>query len=140
VSGLLAVITPTLHLLAGQLPAQAPQGNNRIAAQAAIGTFFSIHILIAGLISGAGELAPAIEFLGYMRQRRRYDRLARGLGHFMTLYFSVSSTIAILLITVLLVGFWPTSGTTPGSHCAATSRCTWRSAACSLSPHSCRST
>ena len=105
-SGLLAVITPTLHLLAGQLPAQAPQGNNRIAAQAAIGTFFSIHILIAGLISGAGELAPAIEFLGYMRQRRRYDRLARGLGHFMTLYFSVSSTIAILLITVLLVGYW----------------------------------
>jgi cytochrome bd-type quinol oxidase subunit 1 len=105
-SGLIAAIVPAVHQLAAQLPAQAPQGNNRVAAQAAIGTFFSIHILIAGLISGAGELGPAIEFLGYMRQRRRYDRLARSLGHFMTLYFSVSSTIAILLITVLLVGFW----------------------------------
>lgn len=105
-SGLLAVIIPALHHLAAQLPAQAPQGDNRIAAQATIGTLFSIHILIAGLVSGAGELAPAIEFLGYVRQRRRYDRLARGLAHFMTLYFSVSSTIALLLITVLLVGFW----------------------------------
>ena len=95
-----------MHQLAAQLPSQAPQGNNRIAAQAAIGTLFSVHILIAGLVSGAGELAPAIEFLGYVRQRRRYDRLAHGLGRFMTLYFSVSSTIAILLITVLLVGFW----------------------------------
>src|SRR5919198_1637504 len=97
-SELLAVISPALHALASSLPAQAPQGNNRIAAQAAIGTLFSVHILIAGLVSGAGELGPAIEFLGFVRQRRRYDRLARGLGHFMTLYFSVSSTIAILLI------------------------------------------
>jgi cytochrome d ubiquinol oxidase subunit I len=105
-SELLAVISPALHVLASSLPAQAPQGNSRVAAQAAIGTLFSVHILIAGLVSGAGELGPAIEFLGFVRQRRRYDRLARGLGHFMTLYFSVSSTIAILLITVLLVGFW----------------------------------
>ena len=102
----MAALSPALHALASSLPAQAPQGNNRVAAQAAIGSLFSIHILIAGLVSGAGELAPAIEFLGYVRQRRRYDRLAHGLGHFMTLYFSVSSTIAILLITVLLVGFW----------------------------------
>jgi cytochrome bd ubiquinol oxidase subunit I len=106
VTGLLAVISPALHLLATSLPAQAPQGNNRVAAQVAIGSLFSVHILIAGLVSGAGELGPAIEFLGFVRQRRRYDRLAKGLGHFMTLYFSVSSTIAILLITVLLIGFW----------------------------------
>ncbi len=103
---LLAAIGPALHTLASELPSQAPQGNNRIAAQAAIGSLFSIHILIAGLVSGAGELAPAIEFLGFVRQRRRYDRLARGLARFMVYYFSVSSTIAILLITVLLVGFW----------------------------------
>ena len=103
----MAAVVPAVHQLAGStLPSQAPQGNNRLAAQAAIGTLFSIHILVAGLVSGAGELAPAIEFLGYVRQRRRYDRLAHGLGRFMTLYFSVSSTIAILLITVLLVGFW----------------------------------
>ena len=103
---LLAILAPALHTLEAQLPAQAPQGNNLIAAQAAIGSLFSLHILIAGLVSGAGELAPAIEFMGYVRQRRRYDRLARGLGRFMVYYFSVSSTIAILLITVLLVGFW----------------------------------
>jgi len=106
VNPLLAIIGPALHLLQGQLPASAPQGSNIVAAQAAIGSLFSLHILIAGLVSGAGELGPAIEFLGYVRQRRRYDRLAHGLGRFITLYFSVSSTIAILLITVLLVGFW----------------------------------
>ena len=105
-SELLAVITPALHALASPLSAQPPQGNNRIAAQVAIGSLFSLHILIAGLVSGAGEMAPAIEFMGYVRQRRRYDRLAHGLGRFMVYYFSVSSTIAILLITVLLVGFW----------------------------------
>jgi len=106
VSTLLAVIGPPFHGLAAQLPASAPQGGNLVAAQAAIGSLFSIHILIAGLVSGAAELGPAIEFLGYMRQRRAYDRLAHGLGRFITLYFSISSTIAILLITVLLVGFW----------------------------------
>ena len=105
-SELLVVITPALHALASPLSAQPPQGNNRIAAQVAIGSLFSLHILIAGLVSGAGEMAPAIEFMGYVRQRRRYDRLAHGLGRFMVYYFSVSSTIAILLITVLLVGFW----------------------------------
>jgi cytochrome d ubiquinol oxidase subunit I len=102
----MAVVIAAVHQLAAQLPSQAPQGNNRVAAQATIGTLFSIHILLASLVSGAGELGPAIEFMGYARQRRRYDRLAHGLGRFMTLYFSVSSTIAILLITVLLVGFW----------------------------------
>ncbi len=88
------------------LPSQAPQGGNLIAARAAIGIGFSIHILLAGLVSGAGELGPAIEFLGYARQRRRYDRLARGIARFMTYYFSVSATVAILVMTVLLVGFW----------------------------------
>ena len=69
-SALIAVITPIFHLLATQLPATAPQGSNSVAARAAIGSLFSLHILIAGLISGAGELGPAIEWLGYMRQRR----------------------------------------------------------------------
>src|SRR5947207_153840 len=105
-STLIALIGPALHLLAAELPSQAPQGNNRLAAQAVIGSLFSLHILIAGLVSGAGEIGPAIEFLGFVRQRRRYDRLAHGLGRFMTLYFSFSSAIAILLITVLLVGYW----------------------------------
>jgi cytochrome d ubiquinol oxidase subunit I len=103
---LIAVIVPFWHLLAAELPATAPQGSNSVAARAAIGSLFSIHILIAGLISGAGELGPAIEWLGYMRQRKRYDRLAHGLGRFITVYFSFSSFIAILLVTVLLVGLW----------------------------------
>jgi len=106
VSALLAVIAPALHALATELPARAPQGHNIVGAQIAIGSLFSLHILIAGLVSGAAELGPAIEFLGYVRQRRNYDRLAHGMGRFITYYFSVSSTIAILLITVLLVGFW----------------------------------
>jgi cytochrome d ubiquinol oxidase subunit I len=106
VSVLLAFIAPAFSGLAAQLPAQAPQGHNIVGAQIAIGSLFSLHILIAGLVSGAAELGPAIEFLGYVRQRRSYDRLAHGLGRFITYYFSVSSTIAILLITVLLVGFW----------------------------------
>ncbi|HEY0494050.1 MAG TPA: cytochrome ubiquinol oxidase subunit I [Candidatus Dormibacteraeota bacterium] len=105
-SALIAVITPIFHLLATELQRTAPQGSNSIAARAAIGSLFSIHILIAGLISGAAEIGPAIEWLGYMRQRRRYDRLAHGLGRFITVYFSFSSFIAILLITVLLVGMW----------------------------------
>ncbi|MEO6798207.1 MAG: cytochrome ubiquinol oxidase subunit I [Candidatus Dormibacter sp.] len=105
-SAVIAVIGPWFHLLATELPATAPQGSNSVAARAAIGGLFSIHILIAGLISGAGELGPAIEWLGYMRQRPRYDRLAHGLGRFITVYFSFSSFIAILLITVLLVGLW----------------------------------
>ncbi len=105
-SALLAVIAPALHALATELPARAPQGHNIVGAQIAIGSLFSLHILIAGLVSGAAELGPAIEFLGYVRQRRNYDRLAHGMGRFITYYFSVSSTIAILLITVLLVGFW----------------------------------
>ena len=88
------------------LPSQAPQGGNLLAARAAIGVTFSIHILVAGLISGAGELGPAIEFLGYMRQRRRYDRLAHGISRFMAYYFSVGATFAILVMTVFLVGLW----------------------------------
>ncbi len=95
-----------LHLLAIPLPSQAPQGDNLTIARIVIGTLFSIHILLAGLVSGAGQLGPAVEWLGWMRGRPRYDRLAHGLGRFMTYYFSVSSTIAILLITVLLVGLW----------------------------------
>jgi cytochrome bd ubiquinol oxidase subunit I len=106
VNALLAIIAPAFHSLAGELPSTAPQGRNVLLARIVIGTLFSIHILIAGLVSGAGEIGPAIEFMGFMRQRRTYDRLARGLAHFMTLYFSISSTVAILLITVLLVGYW----------------------------------
>jgi len=67
VSALLAAIVPALHALQTELPAQAPQGGNIVGAQIAIGSLFSLHILIAGLVSGAAELGPAIEFLGYVR-------------------------------------------------------------------------
>ena len=79
-SALLALLVPAFHQLANQLPSQAPQGRNIVGAQIAIGSLFSLHILIAGLVSGAAELGPAIEFLGFVRQRRSYDRLAHGLG------------------------------------------------------------
>src|SRR5256885_9982251 len=77
-----------------------------MAAEVGTGSLFSLHSLTAGLVSGAAELGRAIESRGFVRQRRRYDRLAHGLGRFVTLYFSFSSAIAILLITVLLVGYW----------------------------------
>jgi cytochrome bd ubiquinol oxidase subunit I len=98
-----------IHLLAFldlSLPSQAPQGGNMIAARATIGFLFSLHILVAGLVSGAGELGPAIEFLGYMRQRRTYDRLAHGMARLLVYYFSFGAAIAILTMTVFLVGFW----------------------------------
>src|SRR5207245_9178217 len=101
-----AVCAPGVQPSAAAWPAQAPNGRNIVGAQIAIGSLFSLHILIAGLVSGAAELGPAIEFLGYVRQRRNYDRLAHGLGRFITYYFSVSSTIAIPLLTVLLAAFW----------------------------------
>src|SRR5438552_15628380 len=98
------MIAPAFPALQTQVPAQAPQGRNIVGAQIAIGALFSLHILIAGLVSGAAQLGPAIEFLGYVRQRRNYDRLAHGLGRFITYYFSVSSKIALLFITGSPVG------------------------------------
>jgi len=60
VSALLAVLAPGFQALAAALPAQAPNGRNIVGAQIAIGSMFSLHILIAGLVSGAAELGPAI--------------------------------------------------------------------------------
>jgi cytochrome d ubiquinol oxidase subunit I len=94
-----------VHLGQVDLPQQAPV-HQLWQARVAIGVVASIHILLSALISGAGQLAPIIEWLGYVRQRRNYDRLAHGLGRFMVYYFSLSSTVAILFITVLLVGLW----------------------------------
>jgi cytochrome bd ubiquinol oxidase subunit I len=77
---------------------------------AAIGSFFTIHILTAGLISAGGQAGPVLEWMGWMRRRADYDRLARGIARYLVLYFAISSAVAFVLITVLLVGltgrFW----------------------------------
>jgi cytochrome d ubiquinol oxidase subunit I len=98
------VVALAAHLME-ELPQSAPV-QSQLAARVAIGVTLSIHILLAGLVSGAGHLGPVIEWLGYMRGRRSYDRLAHGMARWMTYYFSISSTLAILLITVLFVGMW----------------------------------
>jgi cytochrome d ubiquinol oxidase subunit I len=92
-------------LAAADLPSHSPV-HDLLWARVAIGGVLTVHIVTSGLISGAGQLGPVVEYLGYMRQRRRYDRLAHGLARMMVWYFALSSTLAILLVSVLLVGIW----------------------------------
>ena len=77
-----------------------------------IGGAFELHILTSGLISAGGQVGPVVELIGWMRRRPAYERLARGIGKTLVLYFAISSALAFLLITVLLVGmagtFWTT--------------------------------
>lgn len=88
------------------LPAQAPDLGGLIGHRIAIGSMFEIHILISGLVSGFTMLGPIAEWLGYMRRRPGYDRLAHGTGRFLVFYFGFGAATAILLIAVLLVGLW----------------------------------
>jgi len=94
------------------IAAAAPNVGGDVGVRVMIGGFFTFHILTSGLISGAGQFGPAVEFLGYIRGRRRYDRMAHGLGKFLVYYFAISSAVAFVLVTVLLVGlmgrFWGT--------------------------------
>jgi cytochrome bd-type quinol oxidase subunit 1 len=94
------------RLLDLQLPAHSPSFGGENGYRAAIGIIMSVHILISGLVSGATQLGPFIEWLGYMRQRPRYDRLAHGLARFSVYYFGIGTTTAILFMVVLVVGLW----------------------------------
>ncbi|MGI8609385.1 MAG: cytochrome ubiquinol oxidase subunit I [Candidatus Dormibacteria bacterium] len=85
---------------------QAPGFGGVMGARLAIAIVALTHILSAGLISGAGQLGPLVEWLGYVRRREDYDRLAHGLGKFTVVYFAISSSIAFLFVTVLLTGIW----------------------------------
>ena len=68
------------------LPSQAPDLGGLIGHRIAIGSMFEIHILISGLVSGFTMLGPIAEWLGYMRRRPGYDRLAHGTGRFLVFY------------------------------------------------------
>ncbi|HYM50058.1 MAG TPA: cytochrome ubiquinol oxidase subunit I [Candidatus Limnocylindrales bacterium] len=89
-----------------QLPPHSPSFGGLAGYRIAIGVIMSIHILLSGLVSGATQLGPLVEWLGYMRQRPRYDRLAHGLARFSVYYFAIGATTAILFMTVLVVGLW----------------------------------
>jgi len=101
-----ALLLPLVHLLDLQLPEHAPSFGGEAGYRAAIGVIMSTHILISGLVSGATQLGPFIEWLGYMRQRPRYDRLAHGLARFAVYYFGIGTATAILFMVVLVVGLW----------------------------------
>jgi cytochrome d ubiquinol oxidase subunit I len=85
---------------------QAPDFGGQYGYRAAIATVALAHILVAGLISAAGQLGPMVEFLGYVRRRPAYDRLARGIAKFLVYYFAISSAVAFVFITVLLPVLW----------------------------------
>ena len=85
---------------------RAPGFGGEAGARLAIAVVALTHILSAGLISGAGQLGPVIEWLGYVRRRDDYDRLAHGMGKFTVVYFAISSSVAFLFVTVLLTGLW----------------------------------
>lgn len=85
---------------------QAPGVGGQAGARLAIAVIALSHILSAGLISGAGQLAPIIEWLGYVRRRDDYDRLAKGIAKYLVMYFALSASLAFIFITVLLTGLW----------------------------------
>ena len=85
---------------------QAPGFGGQAGARLAIALVALTHILSAGLISGGGQLGPVIEWLGYVRRREDYDRLAHGLGKFLVVYFAISASVAFIFVTVLLTGLW----------------------------------
>ncbi|MFN2465791.1 MAG: cytochrome ubiquinol oxidase subunit I [Candidatus Dormibacteria bacterium] len=85
---------------------RAPQAGGTTGARLAIAVVALSHILSAGLISGAGQLAPVIEWLGYVRRRDDYDRLAKGMAKYLVLYFAISASLAFIFVTVLLTGLW----------------------------------
>lgn len=88
------------------LPPTAPDFGGFLGHRIAIGSIFELHILIAGAISGASQLGPITEWLGYMRKDPRYDRLAHGMGKFLVIYFAFGAFTAILAVAVLLVVLW----------------------------------
>ncbi|MGH7903090.1 MAG: cytochrome ubiquinol oxidase subunit I [Candidatus Dormibacteraceae bacterium] len=94
------------HLLDIRLPARSPDFGGLLGHRIAIGSMFEAHILVSGLVSGATQLGPAIEWLGYMRRRPGYDRLAHGMARFLIYYFSIGAALAIFLITVTLTVLW----------------------------------
>lgn len=88
------------------LPSHSPDMGGLLGYRIAIGTIFTAHILLAGAVSGATQLGPFLEWLGWMRRRQSYERVARGLGRFLVYYFAFGSAVAILAISALLVGLW----------------------------------
>lgn len=88
------------------MPESSPSFGGLLGYRIAIGSMFEFHILLSGAVSGATQLGPFLEWLGYMRGRKSYERLARGMGTFLVYYFAFGSAVAIVLIAVLLTVLW----------------------------------
>jgi cytochrome d ubiquinol oxidase subunit I len=101
VTNLAALLESTL-----QLPQQGPNFGGLPGHRIAIASIFEIHILISGLVSGFTQFGPIAEWLGWMRRRPSYDRLAHGMGRFLVYYFGFGAATATLLITILLPALW----------------------------------
>lgn len=95
-----------LSRLALQLPEHAPGFGGAAGFRVTIGVIMETHILISGLVSGATQLGPLTEWLGYMRQRPRYDRLAHGMAKFTIYYFAIGTATVILFVVVAVVALW----------------------------------
>lgn len=96
--------------LAGlQLPAHAPDFGGFMGHRITIALLFESHALFAFLVSGASQLAPILEWVGYWKQDQRYERLARGLAKMLVYFFAVGAFTAILVITVALPALWGTA-------------------------------
>lgn len=95
-------------ILAGglQLPEQSPNFGGFLGYRIAIGGTFEAHILLSGLVSGFAQFGPLVEWLGWVRRRPQYDRLAHGMGRFLIFYFAFGAATAIVLISALLIGLW----------------------------------
>lgn len=88
------------------LPPHSPDLGGLLGHRIAIGSVFEAHILISGLVSGVTQLGPITEWMGWMRRRRDYDRMAHGMAKFLIYYFAFGAFTAILLVSVLLVVLW----------------------------------
>ncbi|MGH7776504.1 MAG: cytochrome ubiquinol oxidase subunit I [Candidatus Dormibacterales bacterium] len=100
----LALVQP---LLAGVgLPSRAPDFGGLTGHRITIGLLFETHALFAFLVSGATQLGPILEWVGYLKQDQRYDRLARGISKFLVYFFAVGAFFAIAVVTFALTGLF----------------------------------
>ena len=53
------------------LPSTSPDFGGLLGYRIAIGSMFVLHILISGAVSGATQLGPFLQWVGWMRRRPR---------------------------------------------------------------------
>ena len=89
-----------------RLPSRAPDFGGLTGHRITIGILFESHALFAFLVSGATQLGPILEWIGYLKQDQRYERLARGISKFLVYFFAVGAFFAIAVVTFALPALW----------------------------------